>query len=110
MADWLDLRHAHAHVKRAREKARELRKTDWWRALVAKGACHYCHRVVGAANLTLDHVVPVARGGKSTRGNCVPCCKDCNSKKKAYTPAEQILADLFPAENPIPEGDAPCAD
>ena len=51
-------------------------------------------------NLTLDHVIPVARGGKSTRGNCVPCCKDCNSKKKAYTPAEQILNQLFPGGDP----------
>ena len=59
-----------------------------------KGECHYCHRLVGAENLTLDHVIPVARGGKSTRGNCVPSCQDCNAKKKAYTPAEQILAKL----------------
>ena len=96
MEDWLDLNPDPAHVRRERERARELRKTDWWRALVAKGACHYCHRIVGAENLTLDHVVPVSRGGRSTRGNCVPCCKECNSAKKAYTPAEQILAKLFP--------------
>ena len=97
MDDWLDLNPDPVHVKREREKARELRKTDWWRALVAKGVCHYCHRQVGAENLTLDHVIPVARGGKSVRSNCVPCCKDCNSKKKAYTPAEQILDRLFPS-------------
>ena len=96
--DWIDLNPDPAHVKRERERARELRKTDWWRALVAKGECHYCHRVVGAAELTLDHVVPVSRGGRSTRGNCVPCCRDCNSKKKAYTPAEQILDRLFPSK------------
>ena len=95
-SDWIDLSPDPVHVKREREKARELRKTDWWRALVAKGVCHYCHRNVGAAELTLDHVVPVSRGGKSTRGNCVPCCRDCNAKKKAYTPAEQILDRLFP--------------
>lgn len=94
MEDWLDLNPDPVHVKREREKARELKKTDWWRNLLQKGECHYCHRIVGAANLTLDHVIPVARGGKSTRGNCVPACTDCNQKKKAYTPAEQILADL----------------
>ena len=96
MDDWLDLNPDPTHVRRERAKARELRQTDWWRAQVAKGVCHYCGRQVGAENLTLDHVVPVARGGRSTRGNCVPCCKDCNSRKKAYTPAEQILARLFP--------------
>jgi 5-methylcytosine-specific restriction endonuclease McrA len=94
--DWLDLAPDPAHVKRELEKARQLRKTDWWRALVAAGVCHYCKRKVGAEALTLDHVVPVARGGRSTRGNCVPCCKECNSSKKAYTPAEQILKNLFP--------------
>ena len=96
MDSWIDITADPAHVKREREKARLLRRTDWWRALVAKGVCHYCHRNVGAANLTLDHVVPVARGGRSTRGNCVPCCRDCNAKKGAQTTAEQILDQLFP--------------
>ncbi len=96
MNDWIDIRVDPAHVKREREKARALRATDWWRAQLSKGICHYCGKQVGAADLTMDHVVPVARGGRSTKGNCVPCCKECNNAKKAYTPAEQILAGLFP--------------
>lgn len=96
MDDWLDLRPDDAHVKRERAKARELRKTQWWKDRLASGICHYCGKKFPPAELTLDHVIPVARGGKSTRGNCVPCCKACNSSKKAYTPAEQILNDLFP--------------
>ena len=44
----------------------------------------------------MDHVVPVARGGRSVKSNCVPCCKECNNRKKAYTPAERILESLFP--------------
>jgi 5-methylcytosine-specific restriction endonuclease McrA len=96
MAEWLDLAPDPAHVRREREKARALRATDWWRSLVAKGECHYCHRVFPAGELTLDHIVPVSRGGRSTRGNCVPCCRDCNAKKKAYTPAELLLSRLFP--------------
>ena len=96
MEDWLDIQADPVHVKREREKARELRKTDWWRAQIAVGVCHYCGKKVGAANLTLDHVIPVARGGRSTRGNCVPCCKDCNNEKRALTPVEQILGKLFP--------------
>ena len=84
-----------AHVKREREKARALRNTDWWRSQLQKGVCHYCGKHVGAGNLTMDHVIPVARGGTSTRGNCVPCCKACNNGKRAMTPAEQILDRLF---------------
>lgn len=104
MEDWLDIQADPVHVKREREKARELRKTDWWRAQIAAGVCHYCGKKVGAESLTLDHVIPVARGGRSTRGNCVPSCKDCNNRKKVLTPAEQILGTLFP------NGDTPAED
>ena len=97
MEDWLDLNPDPVLVTREGVWARALRATDWGRAQLAKGECHYCHRKFPADELTLDHVVPVARGGRSTRGNCVPCCRDCNAKKKAYTPAEQILERLFPA-------------
>ena len=36
----------------------------------------------------MDHVVPLIRGGKSTKGNIVPCCKSCNSAKKYMLPIE----------------------
>ena len=44
--------------------------------------------------LTLDHLVPVARGGRSTRGNLVICCRSCNQEKKFLTPAELLLRQL----------------
>lgn len=91
MNDWVDIRKDAAHVARERARARALRKTNWWRARIAAGVCHYCGARVGAENLTLDHVVPVARGGFSRRGNVVPCCLKCNREKKHLTPAEQVL-------------------
>ena len=42
----------------------------------------------------MDHVVPVARGGTSAKGNVVPACDACNKSKRFLTPAEQILAQL----------------
>jgi 5-methylcytosine-specific restriction endonuclease McrA len=36
----------------------------------------------------MDHVVPLARGGRSTKGNPVPACKECNNKKKNLLPME----------------------
>ena len=36
----------------------------------------------------MDHVVPLIRGGKSTKGNVVPACKVCNNKKKHLLPSE----------------------
>lgn len=70
-------------LRREKARARELRQSAWWRRRIATGLCHYCRRAVGAKALTLDHVVPLVRGGRSIRANMVPACKDCNSKKQS---------------------------
>ena len=36
----------------------------------------------------MDHVVPLMRGGVSDKGNVVPCCKDCNTRKRDLLPLE----------------------
>ncbi|MFQ5481889.1 MAG: HNH endonuclease [Nitrospinaceae bacterium] len=79
-------------VKREKERGRQLRQTTWWQNRLAAGVCHYCGGRFKPGDLTLDHVVPLARGGKSTRGNCVPCCKECNTLKKSETPVDLILS------------------
>jgi len=75
-------------INREKEKARRLRESAWWKRKIEKGICHYCHRNVGRAFLTMDHVVPLSRGGKSSKGNIVPSCKECNNKKKYLLPIE----------------------
>ena len=75
-------------IRREKEKARELRKTQWWKNLVAKGLCRWCGGHFAPNELTLDHIVPIIRGGKSSRGNVVPACKECNNKKKYLLPIE----------------------
>lgn len=75
-------------IRREKEKARRLRRTNWWEAKIQKGVCHYCNRKVGRDYLTMDHIVPVSRGGKSKKGNIVPACKECNTKKKYLLPIE----------------------
>lgn len=72
-----------ADIKREKEKARELRSSQWWKRQVAKGVCHYCGDRFSAKELTMDHIVPVSKGGKTTKGNVVPCCKTCNTEKKS---------------------------
>lgn len=74
-------------------KARKQRQSQWWQAKIAEGVCHYCGGNFPPADLTMDHIVPIARGGKSNKGNLVPSCKNCNNNKKYYTPAEIILRD-----------------
>jgi 5-methylcytosine-specific restriction endonuclease McrA len=75
-------------IRRERAKARELRNSQWWKRRLAKGVCHYCRRPTPARELTMDHIVPLARGGKTTKGNVVPCCKACNTRKKQLLPME----------------------
>ncbi len=77
-----------SEVRQEKEKARELRRTRWWKNKVARGICHYCGVSVPPDQLTMDHIVPITRGGKSTRGNVVPACKECNNKKKYLLPME----------------------
>lgn len=83
-----------ARLKKEREKARALRKTSWWKEKLQKGVCHYCQDVFLVTELTMDHIVPLARGGSSTKSNVVPACKKCNQDKKLKTPAEALLDQL----------------
>ena len=50
--------------------------------------CQYCGNIHSASDLTLDHVVPRSRGGKSTWENLVSCCRRCNNRKGDRLPAE----------------------
>ena len=75
-------------LKRERAKARALRASGWWKRRISTGLCGYCRRHVGVKALTMDHRVPLGRGGRSVRGNVVPACKECNDRKKALLPVE----------------------
>ena len=90
MDEWIEIERDDAHIKRERAKARELRKTSYFQNLFAKGVCHYCGQKFPKEELTLDHIVPLARGGRSTRGNMVVCCRKCNMEKKYLTPSTYI--------------------
>jgi 5-methylcytosine-specific restriction enzyme A len=75
-------------VRRERQKARELRASQWWKRKKAAGVCHHCGDKFLPGELTMDHLVPIIRGGKSTRGNLVPSCKTCNAARKHRLPFE----------------------
>jgi len=71
-------------VRLEKNKARDLRRSPWWKQKCAKGICYYCQNRFQPTELTMDHIVPLSRGGKSTKNNVVPCCKKCNSEKKSH--------------------------
>lgn len=53
--------------------------------------CAYCGGK--SKKLTIDHIVPKAKGGKSTFENCVAACRECNNKKGSKTCRE---SNMFP--------------
>ena len=62
-------------------------------------ACYYCKRSMSRKerknpNLvaTLDHMLPISRGGRNQRDNLVAACLECNRKKGAMTAEEFALA------------------
>ncbi|MEW6754930.1 MAG: HNH endonuclease [Candidatus Latescibacterota bacterium] len=83
-------------IAREKSKARELRRSQWWKRRLAAGRCYYCERAVAPRELTMDHIVPLVRGGRTTRSNVVPCCKECNAQKRYLLPLEweEYLARL----------------
>lgn len=83
-----------AHRKREKQKARELRLSIWWRQVLGKGTCYHCENKFKAEELTMDHLIPIVRGGKSDKKNCVPSCKECNTKKGHKTRAEMAMESL----------------
>jgi 5-methylcytosine-specific restriction protein A len=77
-----------ADLRREKAKARTLRATQWWKRKVGSGRCGYCERSTPPRQLTMDHRVPLVRGGRSTRSNVVAACKACNDAKKYLLPVE----------------------
>lgn len=53
---------------------------DWIELLEDAGyVCTYCG---STSKLTMDHIVPLSKGGNHTKGNITPACQPCNSRKK----------------------------
>ncbi|MCP4718649.1 MAG: HNH endonuclease, partial [Desulfobacteraceae bacterium] len=75
-------------LKKERARARKIRASQWWKRKRSTGVCHYCKEHFPPAQLTMDHIIPVGRGGKSEKFNLVPCCKECNTQKSNLLPSE----------------------
>lgn len=53
-----------------------------------RNRCQYCGQKFSSSELSLDHVIPISRGGKSTWENVVCACLRCNVKKGNRLPSE----------------------
>lgn len=57
--------------------------------------CVYCK---SCKNITIDHVIPIARGGRHSVGNLMPLCLSCNASKQDKTFMEFKMSKMLQAE------------
>lgn len=85
----------HLEHKRAANRRRHGKKMEGrgvsveeYRAIMAVfgGLCVYC----ADSAETMDHVIPLSRGGKHESENLVPACKKCNFEKHNKTPSQWL--------------------
>lgn len=62
-----------------RESGGTLSATDW-KAILDKYE-NKCLKCGSKENITIDHVVPIALGGRNDTSNVQPLCKTCNCRK-----------------------------
>lgn len=62
--------------------------------------CQYCGKKFPVSKLTLDHVLPKSRGGKSAWSNVVASCMACNSRKGGKQPHEVGMKLMRPPAAP----------
>lgn len=56
--------------------------------------CFYCDRDMGD-KWTIDHYIPLSKGGEHTKSNLVACCQSCNSIKGNKIPTIRVLSKLY---------------
>ncbi len=82
---------------KAEKRVRFSRYNIFWRDSFQ---CQYCRAKLPGSKLTLDHVLPQSRGGKSNWENLVTCCSACNVKKGDKTPEEAHMKLLKKPKQP----------
>jgi 5-methylcytosine-specific restriction endonuclease McrA len=71
----------------AKRRARELgcqRVETIDRTLIIQrdqSACYICDKILTLEKITIDHVVPIAKGGEASYSNLKVCCRSCNARK-----------------------------
>lgn len=53
--------------------------------------CHYCSKVLTKYSATLDHILPVSKGGDNAYDNLITACLHCNSQRTNKDVMEAII-------------------
>jgi 5-methylcytosine-specific restriction endonuclease McrA len=74
-----------ANRRRARlDKFVDITKQEWRDLMIKYGwKCFYCDNVLTNKTRTIDHLIPLSKGGRHHIMNLMPCCRVCNTGKHA---------------------------
>ena len=94
-----------ARVQKANAKARSMGlradlTLDEWLEIVDdyENQCAYC---LGGKSESLDHIIPLAKGGPTTKVNVAPACMACNRAKKSPDWTPSITSRHWPFDNTL---------
>lgn len=61
-----------------------------WQTIIKaqESKCHYCHKKLVASEITMDHFIPLSKGGHHIAENIVAACRSCNSSKGSKVPTK----------------------
>lgn len=77
-------------VEKQRERVSPRDRKRIWRSQGFK--CFYCRSLVPKGSMTIDHRIPKAMGGDSSKENVVLACHKCNMDKGSMSEEEFLKA------------------
>jgi 5-methylcytosine-specific restriction endonuclease McrA len=79
------------HKKNKKEYTYHRKRADYAEVLKTKMTrCEYCDTKLNKSNFSVDHMVPLSKGGDTNDKNLAYCCKTCNSSKGEMSDVEFI--------------------
>lgn len=91
-----------ADILRGRGQRRKWRLREW----EMLDYCRYCHRMMDLVDATVDHIVPLARGGPDDETNWKLCCSECNNSKGSIS-LDEWMAKMAQAKKAAPPAPRP---
>ncbi len=89
--------YSRAYRARKAEVKNDLTEEEWFGIINHFGnSCAYCGN---NTDITLDHVIPISKGGDHSKNNVVPACMSCNASKQARDVEEWYSKQDFYDEN-----------
>lgn len=82
--------------RRTRERKRSY-KSAKRRLLRKDSSCYWCEKILDSTSATLDHLIPLSKGGTNGSDNFVLACEDCNKNRRNNMPGQtKNSLDIYP--------------